>query len=331
MCIQNYTINPNIPDLISLQVDVNGTMTFFDGTKSCNPVISEVAAQIKAVWKERLSIMSYKDFIQKYEIPGNKYDKEIREKQEAKIDQFLHFLKETNHPLKEEALQLYQKLSLQYIDPQTGKVPLVIFPSIQKLIKKINEYCLCIFTCRTFGPDGEVLKKECDALSKDENNFGKNRLYINRQATFNKDGMKVEGQNKILTGEQLFETLLEEHTIGLDDFTDWRSKEGNRQAMYGKKIYCVKDGKFNGKTVLTIFLDDNLNKSKKSEKGKVANPHEQNIAFPVDIYNREISWDDKGIIGIKINTLKAAMDVDYPIKKINKQLIERGFIPLSLS
>ena len=52
------------------------------------------------------------------------------------------------------------------------------------------------------------------------------------------------------------------------------------------------------------------------------------MPFPVDVYDHPTSWDSKGIIGIRVNAIKAALQEDYIVKKVNKELIKRGFQPL---
>lgn len=297
-------------DHIFLQIDGNGTVVIGDSTKKVNTLLSEVAGAIFAKWDEANPEMSYKDYIQKVLYPGNKYDHAIKKLQEEKLGRLLEELQEQNHPCYPEAAALYGKLAESYLDEATGSVKFTIFPSMLKLFKKVNEACRCSLALRTFGPDGPVIAEE----------FRKNGIAMQREATMINEGMKLNGSQEVVTGDALLQTFEQEHIACRDIVDEWFSH--NREAAHGKVIPCLKDGNWNGKRVLTIFLDDNLNKQSS------ADPKEKNIAWPRDIRGRPASWDDQGIIGIRINSVKAATDEDYMIKKINKQLLKRGINPL---
>lgn len=88
-------------------------------------------------------------------------------------------------------------------------------------------------------------------------------------------------------------------------------------------MYCVQDGIFQGKTVLTIALDDNLDID--THNDEPANPNARNIAFPLDIYGRATSWQSQGIIGIKVDTIRAALEENYLVDELNKELEKRGY------
>jgi len=313
------------PDFVFLNWDLNGTVTLGDTTKNINEIVAEVAGEIKAKWDPDLSEMSFKDYIQKHAVTGDKYDHGIKEKQEAEIGNLLGRLKdlaklsEENLKLYQKASELYEKLAKRYLNPEKQRATLAPYPSVKVLIDKMQAMCLTTVTLRTFGGDGPLVAEE----------FSKSGIPMTRKATFTEDGMQIEGEDFVRKGTDLLRSLQEMNTIGRDQFQRW--KDNDRKAGSGKRIYCVKDAKFEGKTVLSIFFDDNLKKRKKDSEIKPADPQEQNIAFPVDIAGKETSWDDRGVIGIRVNPIKAALQDDYFVIKVNKQLIKRGFAPLPLS
>lgn len=307
------------PDHAFFQFDVNGTITLGDKTKNMNTIVSEVAGVILGKWDEDHPAMIYKEYVQKILFPGNKYDKEIKKAQEEKIGRFIDDLKKANHPLHDKAFALYEALAKDYLDPETNQVKFTVFPSIIKLIKKVEQICSYSITLRTFGNDGLVVAEE----------FSRHGIPFSRCATMIRGGMQLEGEAVIKTGPELLKTLQQAHTVGQDQVDVWF--KGNRTAATGKVIPCVEDGNFEGKTVVTLFMDDNLTKRPKSTDGKAswADPDEHNIAFPQDIYGRQTSWKaSRGFIGVRIDPVKAALDEDYVIKKVNKKLVKRGFSPL---
>lgn len=323
------------PDQITVQSDVNCTLTFGDSTKAINPIISEIAGLVIFKWDQDLPEMSYKNWIQKVCFPGDKYHPEIKQKQEEAIGKFFEIFQDkiaslktaTSHISEGEQIytdavalyakywDLYQQLALKYEDPVTKKVLFTIFPSFIRLINQLKKNCDCTVSARTFGTDGPAVSRE----------YSKEGFSFHHDVEFLKDGMRIKGQQDILSGEKLFETLLKTNVLGQDQFKDW-SERGYR-AIDGKKMYCVKDGIFQGKTVLTIALDDNLETVTHSDEP--ADSNARNIAFPIDIYGRATSWQSRGIIGIRVDTIRAALEENYLIDQLNNELQKRGYDPLT--
>ncbi len=323
------TVNGIRPDFISIQCDVNGTLVLADTTKGINTLISEVAGQAIYKWDKDHPAMSYKEYIQTVVFKGDKYDPTLKKQQEEKLSHFLEFLTEENHALKESVLHLYHKLAITYLDPKTNRVNFTLFPALVELVKKINLVCASTFTIRTFGHDGVAIKNEFNAVAQ-QGAFGKKSFELHQQGKFKELGLQMEGETEIRTGEKLFRTLQETNILGQDDVQNWFNHK--REAAAGKLVYCAEDGKFEGRNVLTIFLDDNLSlpKEEKTNEHNPANPHEQNIAFPVDIYGRPTSWKSRGVIGVRVEPTKAAVNKNYLIEIINQELIKRGYAPLAV-
>ncbi len=305
-------------DYVFFQMDGNGTTVIGDTTKEMNTLISEVAGVIKGIWDEHHPEMTYKDYIQKVVHPGNKHDKEVKVLQEKKIGSFLEYLGENNHPLHVKAFKLYQDLAKDYLDAETQSVKFTVFPSIMSLIHKVKSVCPFSLTLRTFGKDGPVIAKE----------FQKCGLEMKRHANMIDGGIQLGGEEKVVTGPEMLKVLQEDHTIGQDQVQHWFAN--GRTAGSGKIIPCVEDAQFENRNVVTIFLDDNVNIPPRTSENElpIADPAEPNIAFPQDIYGRPTSWHSRGIIGIKINPVKAALQEDYVVKKVNKELAKRGFMEL---
>jgi hypothetical protein len=307
--------NVVIPDFILLNLDLNGTVTFADTTKNVNEIIYEVAGAIFSCWNGSAR-MSYKDYIQKVRFPGNKYQKDIKEKQEEEIGKFLLYLEEKastsaeRAKLYHEASVLYRKLAEKYLHPATERAVFTPFDSVFKLIQTIEKRCLYTCIIRTFGNDGPLIAAA----------FKEKGITLDRTAIFSSAGMQLSDQTTVLNGEKLLESILETNRLGKDHVQEWFNND--RKAESGKRIYCVSDSHFKGRTIISIIFDDNL---KKIKNDLPADPQEQNIAFPIDVYGRPVSWNAKGIIGIRVNPIKAALDENYFVKKVNKALSKRGF------
>ena len=309
-------------DFVSIQCDVNGTVTVGDSKKQGKKVkgyelIEEVASIILDKWDETCKEdISYADYIQKIRFPEN------QEKQDKKIGKFIHFLKKKGHFSYPKALEMYQSLAERYLDPKTEQVKFDLFPSILRFITQVSRTCSYTLTLRSFGIDGPAIVKE----------FSKTGIEIKHRAVFVQEGLTLDGEKTVTAKTEIFKKMKEAHIQGKDLYKNWDDHQ--REAAAGKLVYCVKDGHWEGKNVVSIFLDDNLSKRPKGqEKQEIpADPHEKdNIAFPVDIYDRPTSWDSRGVIGIRVNTIKAALQDDYIIKKVNKELIKRGFSPLKVT
>src|SRR3546814_9906670 len=69
--------------------------------------------------------MSWKEYVQKVLVKGDKYDQAIKDKQEAKISGFLQYLKEHEHFGREylerhnKARELYENLAAKYLNRET--------------------------------------------------------------------------------------------------------------------------------------------------------------------------------------------------------------------
>lgn len=327
-CSMSITLE-KIPDHFLVHSDLNGTLTFGDSTKSINAIISEIAGHVIMQWDEESPEMSYKDWVQKVRFKGDKYDPNIKQKQEEAIEGLFDALKSkisdletrsdessTKKSCYENAVaidqkyrEVYEKLAQLYEDPITKKVQFKVFPSFIRLIKELKEIASCTISTRTFGSDSAAIADY----------FRGEGILFDHKADFLKEGVRIEGKPEVLHGEALFNTLIKTNILGQDQFKDWSN--GGYKAIDGKKMYCVADGVFQGKTVLSIALDDNLNLDNHTS----VDPNAKNIAFPKDIYNKSVSWDSSGIIGLKVNTVEAAIDDAYLVREVNKELMKRGY------
>lgn len=324
----SWSCAPTIPDFVSLELDGNGGSTLGESGKDIDLIMSYLAEVIKSKWSEDSERMTYKDWVQKVRYPGNKHDKTNKALHEAAVAKFLEFLEESNHPSYAKAREMYDAVAQKYLNPQTGKVDFQIFPCLIDLIQRLEKICRCSKTLRTFGKDGQKIAE----------GFTKAGIPMSKRVTMIPTiGMLVEGGNQeVITGPRLLETRQQEMAlIGKDQFNLWQEHGGT--ASWGKEIPCVADALFKGKTFVTIFIDDNLKKLKKSkEEGKEeqADPNEPNIAYPKDVYGKPVSWRSPGAIGIHMNPLKAALDYEgglyhgYLRRKVNKEFAKRGFVQI---
>lgn len=230
---------------------------------------------------------------------------------------FKAFLNNLGYPLYKKTMYYYNELVANYVDPKTQKIKFKIFPAVIELVKELRKMAAITFTTRTFGKDGPVIGKGLTEVG----------IPMTQSANMTPNGMILKGTQTEITGEAFLETIEQANTIGQDDF-DWWSKKNKEQAACSKIVLCVKDALFKGRIRVAVFFDDNL----KTNNNPYPDPTERNIGFPKDIYGRNpVSWNnDPGIIGIKVNPAKAAIDKFYYIKKLNRELIKRGINPIQI-
>lgn len=306
---------PTLPNFLVVS-DVNNTVTFYESAKGKknNPFISQITEKITEIWAENLPKMTYKEYIQKVVIPGNKDDKVIKEKQEQKIGNFFADLDRSKHPeIYEKAIQIYQDLEKQYWDKETDSVKFDLFPSFFHLIDTLKTYGQCSVTFQTLGFDGDRLAEELQKLGWKA---------PQRATMVTGGGLQFAGENEIITGPELLRRLQMGTTIVQVSFKDWKAH--NTEAAFGKIVPCVADGMFDGRPFFTLFIDDNLRKpAKTNTDSENADPKEKNIAYPRDIYGRPANWNSKGIMGLTINTVKAALNIKYITNKMYKHFAKR--------
>jgi len=303
-------------DFIALEIDGNGVSALGDSNQGDDPVMSYVTEVIKAKWEPGLEKMTYKEYVQTVKVPGDKRNEDIKGQQKALIGNFLQFLQESEHPQYQKAKKLYEDTVTKYVNPQTGKIEFKILPSVIALTERIKKACHHCITLRTIGKDREKI----------ETAYNKVGIQFPRKAQMHPtEGMRFEiGPDvfsEAITGEKLLEARKEgEYILGQDNFKVWN--ENGERAGWSKMIPCSADAQFKGLKIVSIFADDNF------RKGNVENPNEKNIGFPKDVYDRPTSWESRGVIGIHVNPLKAALNEQYLIRKVNKELQKRCFRPI---
>jgi hypothetical protein len=309
------------PAHILIQADVNLSIVMGDSTKEgLDATISVVAEEVFGFGRD--GTLSYKDYVQKECYPGNKHSNdELRVKQEEMIGSMLEDLQE---PQRSEAQRLHERLA-EYRDPETHMANFKPFPSFVKLLNRAHAAAACTLTLRTFGPDGETVAGEIEQLRK--RGGVPDKLAFAAYGDFSAEGVRLRTHGSAsLQGEELFKTLLKTNIVGRDQIAQWKH---NREAADGKRVYCAAEGIFDGQKVVTIFLDDNLALRSPTQQDVPPDPKEKNIAFPIDVLTgKAASWESPGLIGIKVNTLQAALDEDYLVNFVNSELASRGYASL---
>lgn len=296
-------------------MQANDMSSFFNKNKELVPLYYETMQEVEAQIEWELRVLCEKEdpFYEEAEIKmQNKKYKEQRT--------FQAFLNNLGDPNYKKTMDYYNRLVRNYIDPKTGKIIYKIFPSVVELYKRLNKVCKTSFTLRTLGKDADTIAKA----------FRVAGIPMNKHADMTPEGMIMSVEKGKMTpfgavywkeieeikGPRIFDMKSLSNIIGQDNFALW-SKQNQEKAGFGKNIHHAVDGLYNGKIRVVIFFDDNHKPTNNPEDKKV-------IAFPRDIYGRPTSWDARGVMGIKVNTAKVALDKEYLVRKVNKEFKKRG-------
>lgn len=282
-----------------LYFDVNKTLIASDkaSDKTVDNVVNHLLAEkYIGVWSpDQNAPYSYVEFIYQTIDSNDLSTKKLKKIRKVFLDNFVEHLSDTDHPLKKEVNENYQKLMSKLNDSTS-----IIFESFFSLLKYLNEtntkYSIVI---RSFGNDipdvGEAIEK------KTSPSFFENSL------TFQK-GILKKGENEYQSPEEIHDVLASGKNLLIQDDWKWWS-EHQYQRNYAKPFYLAcKDS-----DLLEIFFDDNL-----------GDPlSEIDIVAPLNVCNGESlkpnQLIDDGRL-VKVDTIEAILDNEYYINKVKKIL-----------
>lgn len=224
-------------------------------------------------------------------IPGNPDDPLVRKERAAKVNQFLHYIEEIDHPAKNQI----QKQHSEIIEKLEASK---LFRSFKKLIEKVNENMTIVI--RTFGRD---LREMVDLIGKEKftlwGRFSKGQFsrLDPEKLEIDQDGKLCPSEDTIESDSDLIAELAKHRFVAIQD--DYRFWADHKRSAQSAKPFPLGDDQFR-----TLFFDDCLDKA--NDQKSIVTPRpwksiaelicEQRL-FPVD-------------------TLSAVMDEDYFINKL---------------
>ena len=295
-CLVCSSLLADKPHLI-LYFDVNKTLIATDKAsgKSLENVLNELlASHFQYDWTGKIGkAITYEDYILHIALPGQANDLSLKKERIKKLDTFLQFLKETNHPLYCEANAMYKTLFCKLYE---SKSP--VFASFYKLLGMLDGegYCYTLIL-RSYGEEVYDIAKEINKhyrpLFKGEGHFKKGHLFI---------------QNKELNHPQeIYQFFKHSPSLAIRD--DWNYWSFGKLATLYAKPFLVDSS---DKSTLSLFFDDNINQNE-----------EQNIISPIDVQTgKKLSIQSliNKYQAVPVNTMEAILNDNYYIQLVNKAI-----------
>lgn len=296
----HYYHDQNQRPLIYLNFDINGTIVSLDSaekTSSEGRISVELAKAFVNKWDAHSDPMSFEQYVDTVLYPA---DKEAAKNAKEK---FVEWVKETNHPVKEEVARQYEEITQVFTDPKTGEVNLdQVYPSFVYALDRPKvqdaDYRICL---RTFGFDLEKVVQQI------HNSDWAKRLDIRFENRGTFDGKNESDKNSLVfNGERIedirkiFDVLVSSkgHSAIQDSFSRWNSNQ--KQARFGKPFLFAKDNFFKDRQVICMMFDD----------------FGHRIVSPVEVATgKEIKPQDTPYV-VVVNTIEAIVQKDYFWKKI---------------
>lgn len=293
----------NFPKLI-LHFDVNQTLINKDKARGFTNV--EVAANQVAkdtigkwthhpLWKKEHEAMSWRDFIEKVIVPGDRVTKEMADKRKKLISS-IPIVVQKYPQIKDQVLSTYQ----EYLEASTDSV----FDSFFHLVEKMKEKSLeFVVVLRTFGDD---LKTTAEEIEKNSS------LKFKFWGRFQKGCLHLEGEETktFKKTQEIFRTFAEatSHFAVQDSYQEWNENE--RHFSHGKHFIFEQ-----GEKTLSLFFDDNI-KGKPDQDIICPTTSDGEIISPDKLVNQTI---------FKVHTGLAMKDQCYFVDLVNKALRSNGF------
>lgn len=300
--IQQTTGSPD-PYTLIIHLDVNKTIIAVDKAenRSLDDTLNILLAErYKYCWRDDiLEPISYYDYVCDYLIPGNRHDGQLKWERRSITKNFVNFLQETDHPLKQEVCTKFyaakEKLQDHYV-----------FPSFFRLVRKLREDEIDFhIILRSFGKDMlDVVKVIENALPEEKfTHIG-----------YFKEGALHLGDSTIEKAQEIYSRFKSnnyQHMAIQDDWKEWN--DHHERLEYGKKFPVD----VNDPYALSVFIDDNI----------VTNPNSvTNIVSPINAedgstLSMEMLFEEK--ILHSTDTFAAILDETYFIKVLEDTLKTR--------
>lgn len=287
-----YEVKPHL----ILHFDMNKTLIASDkeGQKTAHDVICAVLAdQIEGLWDDSLTApVNYFHYVKYRLLPNPHHSKEIKLRQKEKIAEFLHVLKESDHPDYAQAQQTYDRAMDRLNSGGTQ-----VFKSFYKLIDYLNardlRYTLII---RTFGSEAAEVVEEINER------FGSDFIV----------GFHAIKQGNLQGAESdLYEFILsaDHHLVIRDDFEWWFSHGEHWE--YGKPFPID----FDDSGRISLFFDDNAKPDPHYPDKSIVSPYNAENGEPISPH-KLIEKDRL----FPVEMIEALLDEDYYIRLVQKVL-----------
>lgn len=289
--------------------DVNDTIFVGDSAKGVDKetsIAKLIAENHIAIWDKTITqqAMTYRDFVEKHLVPGDRRDPVIQSIHNAHYKNLLYFLSETNHPLAPSIKMQFEKISCEL---QKGNIPTSFIRLLEYLDTHNYEYT---FVARTFGHDIHELEKE----------LAERTSITNLEHAVFKDGALITSNNKTLsTPEALLKHIRPGvHSAWQDNFAHWRTHNEDYQ---GGKPFPFH---FDDEETIVIMFDDNTHKKIIHAQPTCSDQFDQASLQQMLIAKGRL---------VEVNTFEVCVDEDYFIKRIQQayqtQLKFADYLPLS--
>lgn len=310
MVFMNQINNYSNPTLL-LDFDLNKTIILEESSNGADweeMVISILAENTFYNWEGK-GVMSFKDYVYNCLLPGEKSDRALKTKRMEQIANFLSWLTEQNHPVKDQVFLDYKEIKEKFIQAETHEIKTTVFNSFFVLLEKLRSLNIpFVIKLRTFGKHLQYAIKEIEAHP-----YG---VKFNQIGNFSGCILSLKGkENPIDQVDQIFHTFLnsKEHFALQDDYKRWNAdKELGRS---GKPFIYDSKGNQHQVRHLSLFFDDNIT------------GEEYDIVNPIDISNG--SFSGKELLDrmlFKVNTVEAIKNDDYFFNLVQKALLANEYV-----
>lgn len=289
-----------------LHFDINKTLIAVDpaSNQTLDQILNALLAE-KYTYKWSSEIekpISYQDYVENHLFPGPSYDQDLKKKRRALIGNFIHFMRETHHPLESQVVEAYHNLDTKLREKY-------LFSSFLNLIDKLKTQEIKFhIILRTFGNDLDTVIAAVAQAFPDQQFLAKGNFFEGKLH------LASDTSNFIL--EDLSEAYIFFKTHGhiaiQDNWEEWNNQHENKE--YAKRFPIDLEDR----ETLSLFFDDNIKEKKDSV---------ENIVTPVNIKTGEL-LDISQLIEQKhifrVNTFQAILDDNYFIDLINQSLEASG-------
>ena len=265
-------------------------------------ILHSLADAYKDTWDSRVKEpISYGDYIKEYALPETSTDKAakaaLKKERNSKINDFITFLKDTNHPYYEKAHDEFTRMN-----ETLTKSDSVVFNSFYTIVNHLTQKGIPFTVLlRTFGEDLPRVTQDINTKLK--------RTFFTVEGKF-KDG-------KLLVGNTCLENPADQYAFfksqtshcALQD--NWKDWDRNEELQEFSKKFALD---LSDSNTVCVFFDDNINPNPESKK---------NIVNPVDAKTGK-SLSVPALIAsgnlVVVDTVKAVLDDHYFVKSVEKLL-----------
>lgn len=306
-CVFLFIILPSLNEAASphlmLYFDINETLIASDkaGKKSVEDVLNGLLAKkYSARWECSLKeAMTFDDYIHDILIPGDKDDRELRQKRRDHLHHFVDYLREQEHSLYPVVKSKYDEA--KNILKQSNSM---VFPSFFLLINYLDQKQISYsIILRTFGDEVLDVKNEIETNQK---------MKFDAVGKFREGKLHLDDDIILETPSEIYGRLQNIGHAAIHD--DWKYWDDHEMASTHSKPFYIDPV---DTETLEIFFDDNIR-----DDGLF-----KNIIAPIDVKTGKLI-PVKQLIesrqAVRVNTLEAILNDRYFIELIEEALVNNN-------